>query len=157
MSVHDIISEQDEYKAYCQEFTLWPRKWQEYDDSWNLTWHIHRLNSNERLNIPSKAGIYTLLVQPGVADHPACSYLMYIGKTKSLRRRFGEYLNQEKKETGRPKIFRLLHKYSEHVWFCFSIVAEQELTEIEEALLTAFIPPANDQLPAQINRVTGAF
>src|SRR2546426_704434 len=71
-------------------------------------------------NIPASPGVYSLLLRPGIADHPACSYLMYVGKTRSLRRRFREYLTREKQETGRPKIFRLLMKYPDHVWFCFT-------------------------------------
>jgi excinuclease UvrABC nuclease subunit len=36
---------------------------------------------------------------------------MYVGRTNSLRRRFNEYLNERKRETGRPKIYRLLNMY----------------------------------------------
>lgn len=82
---------------------------------------------------------------------------MYVGKTNSLHRRFGEYLNQEKRETGRPKIFRLLNVYPDHTWFCFSLVSQTDLVNVEEALLAAYIPPANDQLPAEVSKVTGAF
>ena len=157
MVVTDIINEQDEFKAHCYEFALWRRKWQEYRDICVLDWQLYPLADHERPSIPDQPGIYTLLVQPGIASHPACSYLMYVGQTTSLRRRFGEYLTSEKRETGRPKIFRLLNMYPDHAWFCFSLVPDANLDVVEAALLTAYIPPANDQLPAQVRRVTGAF
>lgn len=157
MTVSDLLKEQDECKAHCHEFTLWRRKWQEYSCVFFLDWRIHRLDDCERHAIPEESGIYTLLVQPGIANHPASSYLMYVGQTTSLRRRFGEYLNRERRETGRPKIMRLLNLYATNTWFCYSAVPQKDLDEVEGALLTAYIPPANDQLPASIRGVIGAL
>lgn len=153
MAVIDIINEQNEYQAHRHQFALWRRKWQEYRDVNALDWQIYPLADHERQRIPNEPGIYTLLVQPGIANHPACSYLVYVGRTGSLRRRFGNYLNQEKRETGRPKIFRLLNMYPDHTWFCFSVVPETDLGAVEDALITAYIPPANDRLPAEISRI----
>jgi len=157
MAVTDIINEQNEYKAHCHGFALWRRKWQEYCDICVLDWQLYSLAGHERSNIPDQPGIYTLLVQPGIASHPACSYLMYVGKTTSLHRRFREYLTKEKRETGRPKVFRLLNMYPDHTWFCFSLVPEANLADVEDALVIAYLPPANDRLPAQVRRVIGAF
>ena len=157
MPVVDIIQEQDEFKSNKISFVLWAQKWAEFDDSLKLTWVTHRLAASESLRIPTTPGIYTLLIQPGIAYHPACSYLMYVGQTRSLRRRFGEYLQRERRETGRPKVLRLLNKYSDHVWFCYTSLAEPILTSVEDALLNAYLPPANDRYPAEISRVTEAF
>jgi hypothetical protein len=157
VAVKDVIDEQNEYMAHGHKFTLWRRQWEEYVDACTLDWQLHRLTDQERPGIPEEPGIYTLLIQPGIANHPACSYLMYVGKTISLHRRFGEYLNQEKRETGRPKIFRLLNMYPDHIWFCFSLVPQADLDTVEETLLVAYIPPANDQLPAEVRGPAGAF
>lgn len=151
----DILKEQGEMMAHRLKFVLWPRMWQTYIDMHE--WLMHRLMALENQNIPDQPGIYTLLVQPGIANHPAASYLMYVGKTISLRRRFSEYLNERKRETGRPKIYRLLNMYPDNIWFCFTIAPENGLSNIEEGLINAYIPPANDQLPAEIRRVMGAF
>ena len=91
MSVVDIIQEQDEMMAHEHHFILWPRQWKTYVDTHN--WKSFRLDKTEKNHIPKRAGVYSLLVQPGIANHPACSYLMYIGKTTSLYRRFMDYLN----------------------------------------------------------------
>ncbi len=90
MSVEDIIKEQSEMKAHTHEFALWRRKWQEFNSSIIFNWHLFKLEISERGNIPRSPGIYTLLIQPGIASHPGCSYLMYIGQARSLRDRFSE-------------------------------------------------------------------
>ncbi|MFX0206530.1 MAG: GIY-YIG nuclease family protein [Candidatus Hodarchaeota archaeon] len=155
MSVVDIIQEQDEMKAHEQCFILWPRQWKKYVDIHN--WKSYRLDEKDKDSIPRRSGVYTLLIQPGIANHPACSYLIYVGKTTSLRRRFMEYLNERKRETGRPKIFRVLNKYKDYVCFCYTTVGKNNLSTVEDNLLVAYIPPKNDQYPAEISRVKGAF
>ncbi len=82
---------------------------------------------------------------------------MYVGQASNLRRRFGEYLNAERREDGRPKIFRLLNMYDPHLWFCYTEVPQANITTLEDDLLEAFIPPCNDKFPASIRRVVGAF
>ncbi len=155
MPVFDVIQEQDELKAHEHHFYLWPRKWKKYLDTHN--WEICRLNATERDRIPKGSGVYSILIQPGIANHPACSYLMYVGKTESLRRRFMDYFNEKKRETGRPKIFRILNKYEDYVCFCYTIVSISDLSDVEDNLLIAYIPPNNDQYPAEIRRIVGAF
>jgi len=155
MPVFDIIQEQDEMKAHEHHFILWPRQWKKYLETHN--WKIYRLDAIEKDRIPNRSGVYSLLVQPGIANHPACSYLMYVGKTASLRRRFMDYLNERKRETGRPKIFRVLNKYKDYMCFCYTTVCRNDLSGVENNLLIAYIPPNNDQYPAEIRRLTGAF
>lgn len=157
MAVVNLIAEQNEMKAHSYEFVLWPRKWREFRDIYVLSWQTYQLIEHERPNVPDAAGIYSLLVQPGIASHPACSYVMYVGQTTSLHRRFGEYLTKERRETGRPKIFRLLNLYPDHIFFCCVPVSETDLSTMEDALRSAYIPPANDQLPADISRIRRAF
>ena len=158
MSVVDVIDEQDEMKKHMWDrIVLWPRQWQKYQTSIVYKWQIHQLISAKRSHIPNKPGIYTILVQPKIFNHPACSYLMYVGKTTSLKRRFYQYLDEKKRENGRPKILRLLNKYPDHTWFCFTVMPEQEISIAEDTLLSAYIPPCNDKFPASISRVVDAF
>jgi hypothetical protein len=155
--VHDLIEQQDALHARAVTFILWPKKWLSYHDSTIRGWRVFRLHKAERRRIPSRSGIYTLLVQPGVARHPACSYLMYVGQAVSLKQRFGQYLNRERRASGRPKIFRLLNVYSNHIWFAFTGAAKTRLDLIEDRLIEAHLPPCNDQLPARIRKVGNAF
>ena len=82
---------------------------------------------------------------------------MYVGQTVSLRRRFGEYLSKERRESGRPKMFRFLNMYSDQVWFCFTLVDKASLDAVEDGLRDAYIPPLNDDFSGELSNVVGAF
>ncbi len=151
----DIIQAQNEMRIHQYSFTLWPQRWATYSEMHE--WKLSKLIASERDKIPIGSGIYTLLTIPEIANHPACSYLMYVGQTVSLRRRFGEYLNQEQRESGRPKIFRFLKMYSKQVWFCFTLVDPSLLDATEEGLKNAYIPPLNDRYSGVLGKVVGAF
>ena len=155
--VHDLIDEQDDMKAHIHQFSLWPKLWLEYTQqhSFSFDWQIFPLKADQIGNIPEKPGVYTLLIQPSIALHPLCSYLAYVGMTdRTLRERFKEYLSEKKRITGRPKVLRLLNKYEDHVYFCCAEVDDQGLiTQIEDALIGAWVPPFNDKYPARIRRV----
>ncbi len=151
----DIVKAQDEMAAHRYSFTLWPQQWVTYSEMHE--WKLCKLIDSERDKIPANPGIYTLLTLPGIANHPACSYLMYVGQTICLRRRFGEYLNKERKETERPMMFRFLKKYSDQVWFCFTLVDCSLLDTVENGLKNAYIPPLNSAFSGELSRVVGAF
>lgn len=153
----DILNLQDEYISHTHQITLWPRQWQDFNDARDFIWEFLPLTETERQNIPSGPGIYSILIQPNIARHPCCSYLMYLGKAKSLRTRFNNYLNAERRDTGRPMIYRMLNRYSDYLIFCFTQVPIDELDVIEDSLLAAYMPPNNKQLPAGLNDVRGAF
>ena len=97
------------------------------------------------------------MLKPGVAKLDT-RYLMYIGKTdRTLRKRFGEYLAERDSDRGRPRIIKLLRRYDGFVHFCYAPVkAATSLARLENKLLDAFVPPANDRLPARISRISKA-
>lgn len=155
MARNDLITSVNEAKAYSQSFILWPRQWQKYLSS--HIWQPRKLERSRTNEIPDSSGIYTLTLHPGIAGHPSCAYLMYVGKAVSLRRRFSEYLGKERRESGRPKIFDFLHRYSPHIWFYFTIVESRSLTSVENRLLDSYLPPLNNQFKGKIGRVMRAF
>ena len=144
-SVDLIIDEQDEEIAHSWTFCLWPKKWTTYDLPDPFNWEIHPFHRDQIDNIPNEPGIYSFVIQPGIASHPHCSYLMYIGQTeRALRVRFREYLYERRNLRGRRRILRLLNKYQGYLYFCCSTIAKTEqIVEIEKALRIAFRPPCN--------------
>lgn len=136
---------------------LWPRQWEAYPNRIPCQWQAVRLEQANQPAIPVGPGVYTLIIASGVAGHPYGNYLMYVGKSNSLQRRFGEYLSAEKRETGRPKIFRLLNRYEQHLWFCYTEALLPDITMLEDDLTEAFLPPCNDKFPATIRKVVTAF
>ena len=159
MSVVKLLNERAKLKTHRWSFPLWPRSWRAYNLPDSFSWEIYPFQRNQVNNIPSQPGIYSFVIQPGIASHFHCSYLMYIGRTeRTLRVRFREYLRDQNNPEGRPKILELLNRYKGFLHFCCSTIEETErITEIEEALISAFLPPCNDQLPAEIRRIAGAF
>lgn len=159
MSVADLLNERAELKAHRWFFRLWPRQWAAYNLPDSFNWEIYPFQHAQIENIPSQPGIYSFVIQPGIASHFHCSYLMYIGKTgRTLRERFREYFRERNYPESRPKILEMLNRYEGYLHFCCLAIEEKEqITEIEEALISAFLPPCNDQLPANIRRIAGAF
>ena len=84
-----------EGKGFKIEFLLWPHFWQTYLSVHN--WESRPLNRVNERHIPQAPGVYSLLLQPGIAGHKLCSNLMYIGEAKDLRVRFHDYLTRERK------------------------------------------------------------
>lgn len=163
MPVNDLIAEQDEAKTFVYRFILWPKHWRGYIDNFgqNFVWRERKFLASETINIPNKPGLYTFIVKPTIANHPSSSYVMYIGKTsRTLRKRFGEYLHEMKRETGRPKIVNILNKYPQNIFFCYAVVEENddEITKKEEALMVGWLPPGNwPRLPAKVHRIVEAL
>jgi hypothetical protein len=154
-----LIDQQDQLITYQYTFFMSPQRWAAYNLADPFNWEIYPFQQDQVENVPSEPGIYSFVIQPGIATHPACSYLMYIGKTeRTLRQRFREYCREQQNVEGRPKIVRLLNKYQGYLYFCCSPIAKTDrIGEIEDALIKAFLPPCNDQFPAGVRRVIGAF
>ncbi len=165
MSLNDLLPDPDRPSGHTWSFVLWPRQWTANNllDSLNLdslNWEIHPFQSEKINEIPRDPGIYSFVVQPGIANYPYCSYLMYVGMTKRpLNVRFKEYFREKRNATtGRPKLLKMLNVYEDYLHFCCSAIEEiGRIEAIEKALLNAFIPPCNDQYPAEISRVMRAF
>ena len=152
----EIVRERvSEAGLHSFKFTLWPQQWATYPESHQ--WQLTKLDISKRDGIPDSPGIYTLLVKPDVADHPVCSYMMYVGQTVSLRRRFGEYLNKERKPDGRPKIFTFLDMYPNNVWFCFTLVQSSSLDSVESGLRDAYVPPLNENFAGELSPIVSVL
>ena len=148
-----------EAKSHKYEFVLWPQRWQQYEPLINYNWITFAFCQDSVEKIPDKPGVYAFLIQPHIADNLDVSYLMYVGQTsRSLKKRFKEYLTEMNSNRGRPKIVTLLQMYQGYLYFsCITLDNNVSPHDVEEELLKALIPPANDQLPAEIRSVIKAF
>jgi hypothetical protein len=152
---YDLIEQQDEYAANSWDIVLWPRYWQACSPGRTLSWTICKLDKSLRSTIPQRPGLYSLLVQPGIADHPACSVLMYIGQAVDLNNRFYDYCTRERRI--RPKVSRMLLKLDDFVYFCYCELPKPDLDSVEDHLIESFWPYANDRLPDRLGKVKDAF
>lgn len=153
-----IANDQDDLSKYRYEFFLWRTRWNSYTNplSSDLNWNYIQLLSSERQLIPDVSGIYALVLKPGIANHHFVSYLMYIGQTTSLKRRFGDYLS-ECSNPDRMKVFKMIRLYSNLLWFYYASVPAEQLTPVEDSLLETYIPPINSRFPTTIRHAVAAF
>ncbi|MBI3245414.1 MAG: GIY-YIG nuclease family protein [Deltaproteobacteria bacterium] len=132
-------------------FELYPELWAtpriaEYYKS--RTWAKTRFVDPPTITIPTQSGIYMFVVAPHCADLHDHSYIFYVGKTDNLRRRYRQYLREQRGEGQNPreKVVKFLHHLCDHVYFHFTLVPESELAEAENLLKDNLTPPANERV-----------
>lgn len=131
--------------------------WLEYAGVATVPWTIAKLEQPKRATIPTRSGIYTLVVQPGIAAHPLNAYLFYVGKAEaSLRSRFAAYLDEKRRIDGRPKVYTILNQYPEHTWFCYAEFPKAGLGVVEDGFIATFLPFANTRFPARVSAIIKA-
>lgn len=159
MNISKFVDLVEKAKAHTHQFTLWPDRWRGCNLRSSLSWNTYAFSEEAVSSIPEKPGVYAFLIQPRVANNLNTSYLIYIGMTdRTLRERFKEYLGEIKNKSGRPKIVYWFESYADYIYFsCTPVDPPDTLERLEEELIKAFIPPANDMIPADVGRVVRAF
>ena len=136
---------------------LSPRHWADYTCQVNLNWQPIPFSADRVADVPNDArGVYTFVVQPGIANHPQCSYLLYVGKVERqvFRDRYRQYLREKQmmQEARRPHISRMLQKWDGYLWFFYAEIADEaQITEVEDALLAAYLPSHNRDFPSHVS------
>lgn len=138
-----------------QNMILFPPAWAACGLTMELTWEVLPFDAQNVQSVPDdKRGVYTFVVQPGIANHPACSYLLYVGQTaRNFRVRYQEYLRDEAAgaESRRPHVSGMLCKWRGYLWFCFAHIEDESLIECtEDTLLAAYMPPTNIEMPGKL-------
>lgn len=141
---------------HLKRMVLSPFQWAACRLPVDLTWKTVKFTQRNNQMIPETGGVYSFLVQPGIANHPCCSYLLYVGKTENqtFRRRYQQYIREKRAgdESGRPHVTDMLEKWDGFLWFCFARIKQADLIEnVENALLTAYLPPSNKAFPAKVS------
>ena len=153
----DLI-EGEELVRHRHQIVLWRDKLEQLTLPPGLVWTVLPFVSASASAIATQPGVYAFVIRPQTPLTLSTSYLMYIGKSEALRRRFGEYLRERNSDNIRPKLLRILPLYGPHLFFAFAPVPPGVTSlQVEQALLSAFIPPGNDQIDAQVNRLRKAF
>ena len=158
--MYDII-ERDSKKRSLKDFLLGrmilsPPNWSCFSTPVPLAWSSVKFSPENMAKIPTTCGVYTFLVQPGIANHPYCSYLLYVGETtkQNFRARYKQYLEEQKAvgDARRIHVSDMLEKWDGYLHFCYAPIEKKELiTKVENELLAAYLPPANRVFPAKID------
>jgi hypothetical protein len=160
MKMWDLVkareTEKDISSYIINRFVLYPEHWKSYPDAVRLDWKKVKFTEANAEFVPNdKIGVYSFIVNAAVAQHPACTYLLYIGKAErqALRKRYRQYLRTEQEwEKRPPHIVKMINSWRDYLWFYYAEVAERALiTSLEEELITALLPPMNREWPAKIS------
>jgi len=137
---------------------LSPTQWQSCKLPVPLLWRAVKFDRANAARIPGHArGVYTFVVKPGIANHPSCSYLLYVGKAERqvLRDRFCQYFAEKEKgeESRRPHVTEMLLKWQGFLWFYYAEISNStRIKAVEEQLLAAYLPPSNRTFPSRVRR-----
>lgn len=166
--MHDVFPHQASPSRGLADFKvhwllLFPDAWARCKLPLKLSWELLPFSAAHLPRVPDdKRGVYSFVVQPGIADHPACSYLLYVGQTgRNFRARYREYLREQAQgeNSRRPHVSGMLNKWKDHLWFCFAHIEDATvIVPTEDALLEAYLPPTNVELPGRLrNRIAWHF
>ncbi len=144
---------------HVKRMILYPSQWNKFKSplSKKLTWTYVPFGKESYQDVPADyGGVYSFVVRPNIAEHPLCSYLLYVGKANSFRKRYYRYLNNFSKEaieTDHPHVTVMLQKWSSHLWFCYARIDETSLIDkTESSLIQAYLPPTNKDIPGKIGK-----
>lgn len=148
----------DEMMRHSHKMVMVPRLWSALTIP-SLSWTAYPFKDASQSQVPAQPGVYAFMIVPNVAGDLNISCLMYIGETgRTLRERFSEYLREARSQRIRPKLLRILPLYPDHLFFaCAPLPSNVSSRDVEAALLEAFLPPGNDQVPASVRRARKAF
>ena len=102
------------------------------------------------------------LASPKKVNASFINYFFYVGETKNLKRRFGEYLAKiHSPKSGQYQMHQVIKDFSDHLYFYYVELPgfdEIQRKVIEDKFLTAFLPPINSKYPQGLQRIVlGAY
>lgn len=104
------------------------------------SWQLTRMNSVAAKRVAERPGVYVITESTWLHSVPIEIKIWYVGKSKSLRRRFVEHLDVLR--THRPELAVAIQK-SENVEFWSKAVDLNEIDEEERRLIVDLKPSFN--------------
>lgn len=141
---------------HVKRVLLSPSHWNSYPHTIPLTWNHVKFEAANSILVPNSFGVYSFVVDPGIAQHPGTHYLLYLGRARgvSLRARYHAYIREKNADKGRPPIQAMLNKWTDHLWFYYAEVGDTTVIDaLEDALLDAFLPPFNQKFSAEVREI----
>jgi|LakMenE18May11ns_1017448.scaffolds.fasta_scaffold9957404_2 hypothetical protein len=156
-----LASEQALGSFHVKRVLLSPSHWARYPNTIQLNWNFVKFEPTNLGLVPTKYGVYSFVVDPGISQHPATHYLLYLGRARglTLRTRYGNYMKEKIADKGRQPIQAMLNKWPDHLWFYYAEVEDiTAIDDLEDELLAAYLPPFNQVFPAEVRKIVkGVF
>ena len=141
------------FKANQTAFFLDTRKWKSFRTRYNVDWTFVPFHKDRVDEVPTEPGLYAFVVSSDHPKLPIHAYILYVGQSghgtsaSNLRKRFKEYLREQRLGSPRPAVERMLVEFADDLKFYFAAIpgAKAYLEDIETKLLSAIIPPVNQK------------
>ncbi|WP_404337794.1 hypothetical protein AB2M62_03310 [Sphingomonas sp. MMS12-HWE2-04] len=146
----DLIKKTKQIKADSYEFHLHMPTWRKFDPGIALKWQRTKFNVSGKEDVPEVRGLYVFTLEAEKLGLPTHGYILYVGITgnkskANLRKRFGQYLLEAKKQNGRPLVMYMLNEWPDDLFFNFMAVPDGaiDLAKIERSFINTVLPPIN--------------
>ena len=156
--LHDFDQQVDVMSGHTWTRTvMWPQLWSEFKTPLHHEWNWNTVPFQRHCSdaVPDdRHGVYTFAIAPRVAQHPLLYLVTYVGKADcmTLQARFLSYFSEKKKLKERSQMNRFLRRYDGFIMFSFCPVADvSTISEIEDELINALIPPLCKQYPSKVS------
>jgi hypothetical protein len=147
---HDLVERTNRYKAALHEFFLDFESWRKFTCATPLHWQRIKFWPNAKDDVPEQRGLYVFTIEAEGNQLPQHGYILYVGITgntsaANLRGRYAQYVRHLLNEDGRPRVFEMLFRWRDDLFFNFVPIADVavDLAEIERSFLSAVRPPVN--------------
>jgi len=146
----DLVNATKRYKGELHEFFLDFSGWRKFKSKHRLDWQkLQFTRANKRI-VPPVRGIYAFTIELTPSKLPTHGYILYIGlagdaSASNLKVRYGQYLQDQEKDKGRPKVLFMLKNWAGDLQFNFVPLPDTkvDLAKLESGLLNAIRPPIN--------------
>ena len=164
---HDLVDHTHKYKAASHSFFLDLKRWRSFKTRYALKWQTVPFVSASRKLIPQERGIYVFTARLMDTKLPDHGYMLYVGITgddsskSNLQVRYGQYVQQMRRETGRPAISYMLTNWRGDLQFNYVPLPNPsiDLAKLEKSFINSIMPPMNrrDFTPKQAAVRQSAF
>lgn len=146
----DLVDNTERYKARLYKFFLDFGKWREFKSPVPLPWQKLPFDIASKTKVPKERGLYVFTLEAPDCPLPQHGYIMYVGHTgntsaATLRSRFGQYLDDLRRQSGRSRVYYMLERFKGDIFFSFVSISDRavDLKKIEVSLINSVAPPVN--------------
>lgn len=156
ISNDDLIKDHRNYwRQFCLNLSLLNIKFRKVD-SINVNWKSVKFLKVNKAKLNDTQGIYMFVLKTAnkIDLNGNGQLILYVGQTKNLKQRFGQYFNYESSDEPSDFLKRcmvLLWKGKlEFHYFETESLTEKDLTNVEYDLIDSIVPPMNNRFRGEL-------
>lgn len=147
-----LVNKSLRWNTFCLDYDIWTNT----TIPGLLQWKQIKFGDRNIDDLDSKEGIYMFIAKPPIAYNENHSYILYIGETKDLKRRYLEYLNTYNSSTHpsdqlKRKMVIIWRNYLFFNYLEMNVGGNKKKREkVEYDLIDTIVPPFNDKFRSKV-------